>query len=312
MATLDFKGKSFVRNHHLTVKYHGLIPKKEASLKGEMRLKDNIIIHGDNLIALKALLPNFAGKVDCIYIDPPYNTGKDEWVYSDNVNSPMIQEWLGKVVNKDDLCKHDKWLCMMMPRLKILKELLHKDGVIFVSIDYNELHHLKSLMDEIFGEANYRDAIVIRRGVKNVQAQFETIDSLSNGYETVLMYTKNPERRFNKVYEDLKDEKPGDWNNHWRGTDRPTMRYELFGITPEEGQWRWGETRSKDAIKNYEFMVKDFKEKGLKLTDENIDEWYLNYLEENGEDDIDMLRLSENGKPEHFVPPTAKKLLSNL
>jgi adenine-specific DNA-methyltransferase len=157
MPTLQFKGKTFVQNHHLAVKYHQLVPKKELSLTDKISLHDNLIIQGDNLKALKALLPTYAGKIKCIYIDPPYNTGTtyEKWVYSDNVNSPMIKEWLGKVVEKDDLTRHDKWLCMMMPRLKLLKELLHEEGVIFVSIDDNEESNLKILMDEIFGESNF-------------------------------------------------------------------------------------------------------------------------------------------------------------
>jgi adenine-specific DNA-methyltransferase len=311
MPTINFKGKTFVQNHHLTVKYHQLIPVKEKSLTDKVSLNDNLIIHGDNLLALKALLPNFAGKIKCIYIDPPYNTGNEKWVYNDNVNSPMIKEWLGKVVDKDDLSRHDKWLCMMMPRLKLLKELLSPDGVIFVSIDHNEIHHLKCLMNEIFGEVNYKDTIVIRRGVKNVQAQFETIDSLSNGYESILMYTKDPNLRFNKIYEDLEEEREGSWNNHWRGTNRPSMRYELFGITPKEGQWRWSKERSMQAIENYNALVDDLRKNNLAITQENIDRWYLDYVEENGEE-IDLLRLSDNGTPEHYVPPTNKKLLSNL
>lgn len=312
MPTIQFKGKSQVKSHHVTVSYHDLIPNKELSITENVVLNnDNLIIQGDNLKALKALLPTYAGKIDCIYIDPPYNTGNEHWVYNDNVNSPMIQEWLGKVVDKEDLCRHDKWLCMMMPRLNLLKELLHDEGVIFISIDYNEEHHLKSLMNEIFGEENYRDSIVIRRGAKNVQAQFETIDSLSSGYESILVYTKNPERRFNKVYAELEDVQDGGWNNHWRGTDRPTMRYELFGIKPETGQWRWGETRSIAAKENYEKLVKEFSENNIELSQENIDSWYLKYVEETG-DEIDLLRLSVNGKPEHYIPPTDKKLLSNL
>ena len=126
MATLNFKGKSFVQNHHLAVKYHQLIPKKSKSLTDKVSLNDNLIIHGDNLKALKALLPTYAGKVKCIYIDPPYNTGNENWKYNDNVNSPMMQEWLGKMVDKEDLTRHDKWLCMMMPRLKLLRDLLNR------------------------------------------------------------------------------------------------------------------------------------------------------------------------------------------
>src|SRR4030042_5519671 len=131
MATLSFKCKTFVRNHHLSVKYHQLIPKKKKSLTDKVSLNDNLIIHGDNLIALKALLPTYAGKVKCIYIDPPYNTGNENWVYNDSVNSPMMQEWLGRVVDKEDFTRHDKWLCMMMPRLKLLRELLWGGGGVF-------------------------------------------------------------------------------------------------------------------------------------------------------------------------------------
>jgi adenine-specific DNA-methyltransferase len=155
MATLNSKGKSFVQNHHLAVKYHQLIPKKEKSLTNKVSLNDNLIIHGDNLKALKSLLPSYAGKVKCIYIDPPYNTGNEGWKYNDNVNSPMMQEWLGKVVDKEDLTRHDKWLCMMMPRLKLLRDLLTEDGVIFISTDDNEFHRLRTLCEEIFGESNF-------------------------------------------------------------------------------------------------------------------------------------------------------------
>lgn len=146
-----------MQNHHLAVKYHQLVPKKELSLTDNNSLHDNLIIQGDNLKALKALLPTYAGKVKCIYIDPPYNTGTDsgKWIYNDNVNSPMLKEWLGKVVDKEDLTRHDKWLCMMMPRLKILKELMREEGVLFVSIDDNEEATLRLLLDEIFGYENF-------------------------------------------------------------------------------------------------------------------------------------------------------------
>jgi adenine-specific DNA-methyltransferase len=157
MPTLHFKGKTFVQNHHLVVKYHQLVPKKELSLTDKVSLHDNLIIQGDNLKALKALLPTYAGKVKCIYIDPPYNTGTDngKWVYNDNVSNPMMSDWLGSIVDAEDLTRHDKWLCMMMPRLKLLRELLSENGYIFISIDDHELCSLKLLMDEVFGEGNY-------------------------------------------------------------------------------------------------------------------------------------------------------------
>lgn len=163
MPTLDFKGKQFIYGHHLTVPIRTLEIDSAKSLTGEERpsLDDNLIIHGDNLHALKALLPRFTGRIKCIYIDPPYNTGKEEWGYNDNVNSPMMRAWLKKVspVDVEDLERHDKWLCMMWPRLHLLRELLTDDGVIFVSIDDNEQHHLRMLMNEIFGEENFIGSI---------------------------------------------------------------------------------------------------------------------------------------------------------
>jgi adenine-specific DNA-methyltransferase len=154
MPTLQFKGKNIIWNHHFSVPYHAL----EEVEKLHYHPADgegNLIIEGDNLLALKALLPQYTGKIKCIYIDPPYNTGNENWVYNDNVNNPMIREWLGKEVGKDDLTRHDKWLCMMVPRLKLMRDLLTRDGVVFISIDDNEQHNIRQLMDEIFGEENF-------------------------------------------------------------------------------------------------------------------------------------------------------------
>jgi len=155
MPSLNFKGKALVQNFHLLVPFHELKPVKAKSLTPKPSLHDNLVVYGDNLKALKALLPYYHGKVKCIYIDPPYNTGNEGWVYNDAVNSPMMQEWLGKTVDREDLTRHDKWLCMMMPRLKLLREFLTDDGVIFVSIDDNEVHWLRGLLDEVFGEENF-------------------------------------------------------------------------------------------------------------------------------------------------------------
>ena len=164
MPVLNFKGKSSVYSHHFGVSFRPLIVDETKSLskksqngkKEKPSLDDNLIIKGDNLYALKALLPRYAGKVKCIYIDPPYNTGNEGWKYNDKVNSPMIQEWLKQNgIGTDDLERHDKWLCMMWPRLHLLKELLSDEGVIFISIDDNEQHRLRMIMDEIFGEENF-------------------------------------------------------------------------------------------------------------------------------------------------------------
>lgn len=161
MPTLEFKGKQFVYSHHLGVPFRELqvVPDKSLPAKGRKpSLDDNLIIHGDNLEALKALLPTHAGKVDCIFIDPPYNTGNEGWCYNDNVRSPLMKEWLKKSANpvdKEDLERHDKWLCMMWPRINVLRELLSEDGSIWMTLDDNEIHRARALFDEIFGEENF-------------------------------------------------------------------------------------------------------------------------------------------------------------
>lgn len=151
MPTLDWIGKNAVVNLHREVPSRQLLCDESLSVGNES--DGNLLVEGDNLAALKALLPQYAGKVKCVYIDPPYNTGHEGWAYNDNVNSPEIRRWIKAVVGKegDDLSRHDKWLCMMYPRLALLREFLTPDGVIFVSIDDNELHHLLNIMDELYG-----------------------------------------------------------------------------------------------------------------------------------------------------------------
>lgn len=189
MPTLQFKGKTFVQNHHLSVQYHQLVPIKKLSLTDKVSLHDNLIIQGDNLKALKALLPTYSGKIDCIYIDPPYNTGKENWIYNDNVNSPMLQEWLGKVVDKEDLTRHDKWLCMMMPRLKLLRELLSEDGLILIHIDDHEIHSLRYLMDEIFNKENLTCNFIWK-----TDGNFDNQAKIKICHEYVVAYSKNIEK----------------------------------------------------------------------------------------------------------------------
>ena len=163
MPTLNWIGKPAVVNHHREVPYHLL--KCDKSLSVGDPGSGNLLVQGDNLVALKALLPYYAGKVKCIYIDPPYNTGNENWVYNDNVNSPEIRRWLGKVVGAEaeDLSRHDKWLCMMYPRLMVLRDFLREDGLIFVSIDDNEQAHLTMLMNEVFGSPNHIETLVCIR-----------------------------------------------------------------------------------------------------------------------------------------------------
>jgi adenine-specific DNA-methyltransferase len=151
VTELNFKGKEFVYNHHLAVPFRPLEPHAKKGI-GAVALDSNLIIHGDNLHALKALLPMYAGKVDCVFIDPPYNTGNEGWSYNDNVNSPMIKEWLSaNPVGVEDGLRHDKWCAMMWPRLRLLYELLSEHGSLWMTLDDNEVHRARSMLDEIFG-----------------------------------------------------------------------------------------------------------------------------------------------------------------
>src|SRR3990167_7682441 len=132
MPSINFKGKNAIWNHHLSVPYQTLEKDQKLSIRGKNQ-DENLIIEADNLIALKSLLPKYQGRIKCVYIDPPYNTGNENWVYNDKVNSPLMKEWLKSTVGVDDSTRHDKWLCMMTPRLRILQELLSNDGIILVS-----------------------------------------------------------------------------------------------------------------------------------------------------------------------------------
>ena len=190
MPTLDWIGKNKVINHHQEVPYRILERQYSFDENGqhaEDNGSPNMIIHGDNLEALKSLLPRYEGRIKCIYIDPPYNTGNEGWVYNDNVNDPKIRKWLGEVVGKEgeDLSRHDKWLCMMYPRLMLLYKLLAEDGVIFISIDDKELYNLKLLCDEIFGSSNFV-ATCIWQGGKKGDAKL-----ISVSHEYVVIYVAN-------------------------------------------------------------------------------------------------------------------------
>ncbi len=192
MAKLDFLGRGAVYSHHLEIPHRLLNVNKEKSFlrKGSHpSLNDNLIIQGDNLYALKSLMPLYEGRIKCIYIDPPYNTGNKGWAYNDNVNSPLMQEWFKKTIDHDDQCRHDKWLCMMWPRLNLLYDLLSEDGVIFISIDDNEQHRLRSIMDEIFGEKNF---IVNFNWEKKKKPSFLK-RHVASKIEYIVCYSKNQE-----------------------------------------------------------------------------------------------------------------------
>jgi len=311
MPQLQFKGKQFVQNYHFTVPYRVLEPVASKSFpKGRASLDDNLIIHGDNLAALKALLPKYAGQIKCIYIDPPYNTGNEHWVYSDNVNSPMMKEWLGKEVGRDDLTRHDKWLCMMMPRLKLLRELLRDDGVIFVSIDDNEMHHLRMLMDEIFGEENFYAILtwINRTKPANIgEARFK----IQQNTEYVVVYgkkTMSEHERFNLFRAAEKSYPMKDEKGNYRLEEivqrrnigilrRDTMVYELMGIKPRNGyRWQLSPQKYEELKSQNKIIIREGKpyQKIYSLDEEHFAyDPFWSHLEEVGTAEEGKLELNE-------------------
>lgn len=254
MPTLNWIGKDKVVNHHLDVPFRTL--EKQYTFASEGHDDDgNMIIHGDNLDALKALLPQYEGRVKCIYIDPPYNTGNEKWVYNDNVNDPHIRAWLGKVVGAEgeDLSRHDKWLCMMYPRLKLLQKLMAEDGVIFISIDETEIAHLKLLCNEVYGQNNHIATFVWQKRYSP-----DARMAISDAHEYILCYAKEPElfkekrhllpltEAQTKQFSNPDNDERGPWkaDNFTAPGYRPNQMYEIAlpsgrTVTPPDGRcWR--------------------------------------------------------------------------
>lgn len=308
---LNWHGKRQARQLALTPSRGTLRPCKDESV--DWHNTKNLMIEGDNLEVLKLLQKSYAGKVKLIYIDPPYNTGQD-FIYSDDYRDNLSKylNFTGQVINGNKISTntetsgrfHTSWLNMMYPRLKLAKNLLHSDGFIFVSIDSHEVSNLKIIMDDIFGEECYRNTIAVRRGIKNVQAQFEDVSALSQGHEYILLYSKNSLSRLPKLSQSHLEQKPGKWDTFWRGTDRPTMRYELFGITPEKGQWRWEKNRTAEAIENYRFFLEK------KSQQMSLDDWFFDNLTSTNKK-LNFVRKNDEDVVQYYVPPSDGKILSD-
>ncbi|GKT03878.1 site-specific DNA-methyltransferase [Furfurilactobacillus entadae] len=312
---LDFIGKNYAKKQAGERPETVIVADTKHNAKTENKDSKNLFFTGDNLEVLRHLQNAYANAVDFIYIDPPYNTGTDGFVYPDyfEYDDAKLQEMFG--LNDDELSRlksiqgkatHSAWLAFMYPRLYLAKKLLKDSGLIFISIDDNEQANLKLLMDEIFGEGSFKNVLAVRRGAKSVQAQFETWDKLGQDYEYVLLYAKDGNSRFPAQFKKLTDKREGTWNNHWRGTDRPTMRYALFGITPERGQWRWSKERSDKGAENYQQLLQDLGATTSDITNEQIDTWI-----KKQDQPVDLLRLSSTGKPEHYIPATDETLLNS-
>ncbi|MCB0540350.1 MAG: site-specific DNA-methyltransferase, partial [Bacteroidetes bacterium] len=287
---------------------------------------ENILIEGENLETLKVLQKSYYGRINAIYIDPPYNTGSDNFIYPDKFTESK-EEYLLRVGEKDEdgyMTKeglfrpnrkengqfHSNWLSMMLPRLFLGRNLLHEDGLIFVSIDDNELSSLKLLMDEVFGEENFRNILLVRRYDKNINTQFlsEGLKSFNTGAEYVLIYSKSSSTRMNPVFREASEKRKseGYWKGFWNDAERKTMQYELLGVTIEKGQWKWKEDVAMEAVKNYQEYEEKFASK-MSLEE---------YWQSTGSSKK-FIRRKPDGKGlnqgvEHWIAPNDKILRNTL
>lgn len=274
---------------------------------------ENVFIEGNNLEVLQLLQKPYYNKIKLVYIDPPYNTGND-FVYNDSFDITR-KEYIDNTAEKYSSNPktsgrfHSNWLDMMYPRLFLARNLMKNDGVIAVSIADEEIHHLRCLMDEIFGEENYRNTLLLRRYDKNLNNQFveKGLKSVNIGAEYVVIYSKSDSFSFAPVYREASEirQNTGYWKSFWNDANRPTMRYDILGYTPSEGQWKWKQETALEAVENYkEFLIKN--ESNLSL-----EEYWL----QNGKTKK-FIRKRENlsGKNqgvEHWIPPSEGILRSS-
>ena len=329
MPYIDWLGKKDVVNHHKKIPYKTIECKEEI---GELN-SSNMIIKGDNLLALKSLLPYYASSVKMIYIDPPYNTGNTTWVYNDNMDSPIIKKWLKNTVNAEDLSRSDKWLCMMYPRLKLLRELLKDDGVIFISIDDAEVAHLRMICDEIFGKENFVANFIWKKKGTSTNVEGVQVSSL---FDNTLCYAKDKSRnpisrritlKENRLYpksdcignfrtEIIEKKNSGEYQ-------RDTMRFEILGQTPRDGKRRQiGENKARELELKNRFMIENgiIKLKIYDFEDKNTESAQPNLLDNHGSTDTASKILKDifskdgvfsNPKPieliQHFINITTSK-----
>ena len=305
MPVLNWIGKNAVVGSHRRAPYH-LVHCNGKLSSADVR-SSNLLIHGDNLLALKAILPYYRGRVKCVYIDPPYNTGNGGWIYNDRADSPEIRDWLGKTVRGDagDMTRHDKWLCMMHPRISLLREFLRPDGVIFASIDDNEIHHLRMLMDEIFREQNFVGGITWESRTKPVQSGAAKY-RLQQRCEYVLCYARDKDRRgpFNlrrsgtrayKKQGELGLCRHFDLEDSDYGAKRaPKMKFPILGISPPPGRrWKIGKAEADRLVEAGRIVVVNGRVKKVIYPEDESDDIFSPFWSHFSSKDVGA---AENGK----------------
>jgi adenine-specific DNA-methyltransferase len=321
---LSWSGKNDAYNILQLPTSKTLLPQIDKSIN--WNIAKHVFIEGENLEVLKILQKSYYGQVKVIYIDPPYNTGSDSFLYPDKF-SETKEEYLKRLGDKDEegfMMKeglyrpnrkengqfHSNWLSMMLPRLYLARNLLHLEGYIFISIDDNELSSLKLLMDEVFGEENFRNILLVRRYDKNINTQFleEGLKSFNTGAEYILIYSKSATSRMNPVFREASEERKllGYWKGFWNDAERKTMQYDLLGVNINVGQWKWKETIAQEAVINYQEYLDKYASK-MSLED---------YWRKTGSVKK-FIRRSPDGKGmnkgvEHWISPNDKILRNTL
>jgi adenine-specific DNA-methyltransferase len=307
---LNWYGKNKARQIALTPSNGTLRPCPEESVDWDRT--QNLFVEGDNLEVLKLLQKGYANKIKMIYIDPPYNTGK-EFIYPDKFqdNLDIYLKYTGQKDDKGFKISsntessgryHTNWLNMIYPRLKLARNLLRNDGVLFVSIDDNEIANLRKICDEVMGEENFRNCFAVRRYDKNLNRQFieSGLQTLNIGFEYILTYAKSSDFNFFPVYKQASEKRQnsGYWKGFWNSPDRPTMRYDILGFSPNEGQWKWKHETAYKAVENYKIYKQDYNSK---LT---LEEYWdktgrkLKFIRRNS------IGSGRNRGVEHWIPPS--------
>ena len=272
----------------------------------------NKLIWGDNKLILSSLKNGplreeieEQGGLKLIYIDPPFDVGADfsmdiEIGDETFTKDPNILE---EIAYRDTWGKGaDSFIAMIYERLILMQDLLAEDGSIYVHCDYRVDSLIRLAMDEVFGLDNFRNSVIVQRRItKNLQRQFNAVQSLNCANDTIFWYSKNTATRFAPIYVPMETKKTkGYWHHFWSNADRPTMRYELLGVTPSKGQWKWSKSRAQKAVLNYRVYME--KHNGVELVD---------YWRNTGEN-LEFIRLSKNGKVENWYPPSDKRIADTI
>jgi adenine-specific DNA-methyltransferase len=283
----------------------GQYPKKTNGANGDFR---NRLIWGDNKLVMASLLAEFKGRIDLIYIDPPFDVGAD---FTMDVPVGDEKEMVGKDQSTLEMVAYrdmwgkgtDSYLHMIYERLALMKELLTEKGSLFVHLAYPVAHSTKLILDDVFGRENFRNEIILKRRItKNLQQQFDTINALNWAHDVLFWYSTRSQTRFKPVFVPMETKKPeGYWHHFWSGADRPTMRYELLGVTPPNGQWKWAKERALRAVENYKTYLNEAANK-MSLVE---------YWRKTGES-LEFIRLSENGKVENWFGPSDERIADTI